>query len=177
MSDVAAPVTLSGTLAKVDLGGNGVSGHILVNGVEVWSRAISGTDSTGVSYAVDVTLRPGDVIDFALDPSQSQDLSDQSRFTAVIRSLGPINHAPALAALPNRSVAQGVPVSFTAYISAIEMANVATALRTVCRCCRGAGSGERDVRSSVPPIARGRCSTCAIPLLPWVSISRLGFRR
>jgi hypothetical protein len=86
VSDVTADVHLAGTLAKINTRqfSNGVQGHIFVNRAEVWSQYISGQDAQGVDYDVAISVQPGDVIDFALDPFDSNDIQDGSRFTAVI---------------------------------------------------------------------------------------------
>jgi hypothetical protein len=60
---------VGGTLAKQtwDLGGDGVTLHILLNGQEIQSQAINGTETTGVPVSVITSLKPGDILDFAVD--------------------------------------------------------------------------------------------------------------
>ena len=86
VSTVDGPVTLTGNIAKINTnpGGNGVEGHIFVDGVEVYSQFVSATDSTGFNYTINATIHVGSAIDFALDPFASNDLADSSRFTAVV---------------------------------------------------------------------------------------------
>src|SRR5262249_10948146 len=64
VSPGAGDVTLSGILAMADAssGGNGVTGHIRLNGTEIWSRHIDAGDIVGFNYAVSVQVKPGDVI-------------------------------------------------------------------------------------------------------------------
>jgi hypothetical protein len=88
-SEVAGTINISGTLAKVQgqTGGNGVTGRIFVDGVEVFTQNIAGSDTTGVNYSFNMNVSGGSLVDFALDPLASDDLSDSTRFTAVINTV------------------------------------------------------------------------------------------
>jgi hypothetical protein len=81
-SDVDAGVTLLWHMHKENTAGNGVTGILFVNGVEVDGAVIAGNDSTGVLRAASVALAVGDVVDLALSPvglnGQRQDGSDGS---------------------------------------------------------------------------------------------------
>lgn len=80
-------VDVRGSLSKSNLiGGNGVVGHIFVDGVEAWRAAISGTDGYGVGFNMQLAVTRSSVIDFALDPGASNDLSDSSTFVIEIAS-------------------------------------------------------------------------------------------
>lgn len=82
ISDEAGVLTLNGSLYKSNVnGGNGTVGHIFVDGIEVFSQYISGTDGIGVNYLFDININTGSVIDFAIDPFNSNDMSDGTAFT------------------------------------------------------------------------------------------------
>ena len=53
---------------NVACGGNGVGGHLFVNGTEVDGGAVAGPDSTGITRGKVVALKTGDLIDLALTP-------------------------------------------------------------------------------------------------------------
>jgi choice-of-anchor A domain-containing protein/RHS repeat-associated protein len=86
VSPVSGSLTLSGTLAKLNTSSasNGIVGHIFLDGQEIWSQYIQGTDGTGVNYSLPVNVNTGDIIDFAIDPYQANDLADGTTFTARI---------------------------------------------------------------------------------------------
>ncbi len=86
VSDISGPVNITGELADADTGpGNGIIGHILVDGTEVFSQTIDDGDSLGVSYSVDVNLSVGSIVDFAIDPRNENDLADSTVFTSTGR--------------------------------------------------------------------------------------------
>jgi hypothetical protein len=100
VSEVDGPVTISGVLAKSNTnGGDGVTGHIFVDGLAVFSQSVSGTDSTGISYSVPVQARAGSFIDLALTPNGG-DFADGTRFTATVRAGG----QPSVAIVPSLSL-------------------------------------------------------------------------
>lgn len=83
-------VVLAGTLAKQDPnGGNGVRGDILVNGVVVWSRTIAFNDTTGGNYSVPVTIKSGDIVDFAVYAVNNHHSYDTTKFSATITAVTP----------------------------------------------------------------------------------------
>ena len=91
VSQVSGRITVDWTLAKQNIaGGNGVTGRIFRNGVQVDSAVIAGTDGVGVSRTVAISnVQAGDFIDIALDPTGTDgspnDSSDGSVMTVVIR--------------------------------------------------------------------------------------------
>ena len=89
-SEVGGRITVNWTMAKANLAGNGVTGHLFHNGVQMDVAAIAGTDGAGVNRSVIITnVHVGDFIDLALDPTgnlgATDDGSDGSRMTMVIR--------------------------------------------------------------------------------------------
>jgi len=87
VSEVDGNINISGILAKTDTNFNvtsdGTIGHILVDGVEVWSQAISATDNVGVNYSINAAVQAGSVVDFVID-AKSNDHYDGTKFTATI---------------------------------------------------------------------------------------------
>jgi hypothetical protein len=86
ISDYDGNVIISGELAKIDVvaGSNGVDGSVYVDGTSLYSKTIAGDDGGGLSYEVKTTLHVGSTVDFVLDPHESDDHHDLSRFTGVI---------------------------------------------------------------------------------------------
>ena len=67
-SDIAGPVFITWSMRKTNVGGgNGVTGRLFVNGVEVDSASIAGTDGVGVMRDFFTTLAVGDLVELALD--------------------------------------------------------------------------------------------------------------
>jgi hypothetical protein len=87
VTESAGPLRISGILACNSVNGtcgDGTVGHIFVNGVEVFTRAVK-YSSEGYSIAVSANL--GSTIDFAIDPGPgNNDFCDSTTFTAVIRT-------------------------------------------------------------------------------------------
>src|SRR6185295_1932445 len=100
VSEADGPLRISGILACVSTNnssanipgtcGDGVVGHIYVDGVEVYNQTVFGV-SLGYSIVVNASL--GSVIDFALDPgAAANDLCDTNAvFTAIVRTSGGAN--------------------------------------------------------------------------------------
>jgi hypothetical protein len=86
VSSVAADVVISGELAKIDVAvpSNGVDGLLLVDGAVLYSGFIGGDDGAGLDYEANATLRVGSTVDLVLDPHDSDDHHDLSRFTSII---------------------------------------------------------------------------------------------
>ena len=104
VSEVDGEIQIYGTLAKADVGGgNGIIGHIFVDGVEVWSQSIAGTDGTGVNYQITTKVKLNSVVDFAIDPKDANDGVDTTSFTAQINAL---NQTPTNLTLSNSNVAE-----------------------------------------------------------------------
>lgn len=89
ISEVSGEVNISGKLAKADPGGgNGITGHIFIDGVEVFSHHVDYNDLQGVNYSVDAIVTVGSVIDFVIDPEYNHRW-DSTTFTAVIETTYP----------------------------------------------------------------------------------------
>ncbi|MBD2505061.1 beta strand repeat-containing protein [Anabaena azotica] len=112
VSEVDGEIQIYGTLAKADVGGgNGIIGHIFVDGVKVWSQSIAGTDGTGVNYQIQTKVKLGSVVDFAIDPKDANDVVDSTSFTAQINAL---NQTPTNLTLSNLHVPTfSTPTNFT----------------------------------------------------------------
>ncbi|NCS32928.1 MAG: tandem-95 repeat protein [Microcystis aeruginosa G11-01] len=89
VSEAEGEIEISGKLAKLgdQIGGNGVIGRVIVDGVEIWSQAIAGNNTEGIDYKVKATVKAGSIVDFALDPNAANDLVDSTIFTASITQL------------------------------------------------------------------------------------------
>ena len=92
VSDVNGLLSLQGNLSKSTgaHGGNGVVGHIFVDGIEVFSQHISGFDGVGINYSLDVDISVGSIIDFAIDPFQASEAVDSTTFTALGTLASPV---------------------------------------------------------------------------------------
>ncbi len=146
-SSVTANLLIIGKLAKANIGGgDGVVGRILVDGREVYSRAVAGTDADGADYSVSVAVTTGSFVDFALD-SGTNPRSDWGTFTAVIFTVpgpptlfsavsgdrqsvaaGAVAAAPAVVQVTDadRNPVAGVPVTFTGTNATVSRATVTT---------------------------------------------------
>jgi hypothetical protein len=92
LSTFEGDVTISGELAKIDVvvGSNGVDGSVYVDGVLLYTAFVGGDDGGGLSYEVAASLKLASTVDFVLDPHDSDDHHDLSRFSGVIaRALAP----------------------------------------------------------------------------------------
>lgn len=85
-SDYAGDVLISGELAKIDVAApsNGIVGNVYIDGVLRYTKTIAGDDAAGESYEATGTLQLGSTVDFVLDPYESDDRHDLSRFTGII---------------------------------------------------------------------------------------------
>ncbi|HEX2871167.1 MAG TPA: hypothetical protein VHP33_07925, partial [Polyangiaceae bacterium] len=85
-SNYAGDILITGELAKIDIAmpGNGVEGSVYVDGVLRYSKTIAADDAGGESYEATGTVQVGSTVDFVLDPYESDDRHDLSRFTGVI---------------------------------------------------------------------------------------------
>ncbi|HKQ36748.1 MAG TPA: lamin tail domain-containing protein [Verrucomicrobiae bacterium] len=88
VSEAAGTLRLSGTLAASGQSGtcgDGTIGHIFVDGVEVFQRAVF---NRSVGYSILVNASVGSVIDFAIDPGAADnDSCDTTTFTATVRNV------------------------------------------------------------------------------------------
>jgi hypothetical protein len=94
-SHVEADVVISGEAAKIDVvaGSNGVDVLVYVDGEEKLNRFIGGEDGGGISYKVKAHVKVGSRVDFVLDPHESDDHHDLSRFTGIV-ALDPASSLP-----------------------------------------------------------------------------------
>jgi len=88
-STFAGAITISGEAAKIDLaaGSNGVDVSVYVDAaaMPVYTTFIAGDDGAGTSYEVhDVPVHVGSFVDFVIDPHESDDHNDLTRFTGII---------------------------------------------------------------------------------------------
>ncbi|MCH8274672.1 MAG: PEP-CTERM sorting domain-containing protein [Armatimonadetes bacterium] len=84
ISEVNGEINIAGTLAKENTGGgDGTMGLVLVDGVEVWSKALGPGDNIGVNYSVSAIVSTGDTIDFVIAP-RATDWYDATTFTGTI---------------------------------------------------------------------------------------------
>jgi hypothetical protein len=86
VSNYAGDVLIVGELAKIDVAtpSNGITGSVYIDGLERYSKTIAGDDAAGESYEATGTVQVGSHVDFVLDPFESDDRHDLSRFTGVI---------------------------------------------------------------------------------------------
>lgn len=89
VSEVEGEIDIVGNLAKNStsgggLGGNGIVGSIVVDGIEIWSQHVSPFDTNGYDYHIKTIVSLGSVIDFLIKPYETNDISDDTRFTATI---------------------------------------------------------------------------------------------
>jgi hypothetical protein len=85
VSSMTGTLTLTGTYAKLNSPGDGTTGHILVDGNEIWVQHVDGSDTTGVNYSLSATVHIGSTIDFGIEAGPT-DGADATKFTAVISS-------------------------------------------------------------------------------------------
>lgn len=85
-SNYAGDILVTGELAKIDIAapGNGIEGRVYIDGVLRYSKIIAADDAGGESYEATGTVHVGSTVDFVLDPYESDDRHDLSRFTGVI---------------------------------------------------------------------------------------------
>jgi hypothetical protein len=82
ISEAGGEISISGILADDDPAGDGTVGHILVNGTEVYTKVVNGQSE---NYSLKVQVKPGDLVDFAIDAGNADDeVGDIARFTATI---------------------------------------------------------------------------------------------
>src|SRR5205085_1383144 len=87
--EASGRLRITGTLAcsgQSGTCGDGIIGRILVDGTEVFQRAVFGTS---IGYSIIVNASVGSLIDFVIDPGPANnDLCDSTTFTAVVRAAG-----------------------------------------------------------------------------------------
>jgi hypothetical protein len=86
VSTVKGNIKISGHLAKDNVkGGDGFFGRIYVDGREVYSKFISGTDTLGEDFSVLTKVSKKSKVDFVIDFNQNAD-KDDAKFTATIET-------------------------------------------------------------------------------------------
>ena len=86
ISEVEGSINISGGLQKHDAGGgDGITGYIIVDGIQIWSQYIAYDDTVGVNYNIDHNVYLGSLVDFAIAPNVN-DLYDSTGFTATIKA-------------------------------------------------------------------------------------------
>jgi hypothetical protein len=85
VSNVAGTVEIAGTIGN-GTEGDGIRAAILVDGTEVFSAEVGGSDrQTTVDYAVAPVVKEGSLVDFAVSPGSGTDFNfDATEFTALI---------------------------------------------------------------------------------------------
>ncbi len=82
-SEVSGPILIDFDLHKQNINfSGGVTGHILIDGVEVFNARIFGTDGIGQQGSILRTVSVGSVIDFAIDPvgfATIRDIAESTR--------------------------------------------------------------------------------------------------
>jgi hypothetical protein len=86
VSEATGTIAITGVVQNVLGGFDGFTAHIIVNGTLVWSQPVAGTNP--ITYTQHVTVAPGSVVDFAVQPGAS-DCNDHAKFTAIITA-GPL---------------------------------------------------------------------------------------
>lgn len=88
VSNTSGMINISGNIADLNpFGGNGIVGHIFLNGTEFYNTPIANGDSIGATYSIAANVVIGSAIDFAIDPKSSDDASDLTRFTVTISAV------------------------------------------------------------------------------------------
>ncbi|MFO0859868.1 MAG: hypothetical protein U0570_04865 [Phycisphaerales bacterium] len=64
--------------------GNGIVARLFVGDQQLWSAPMNYNDTVGVVHSVDRCVVPGETVDFAIDPRNSNDMCDGSNYTALI---------------------------------------------------------------------------------------------
>lgn len=85
-SDFTGEVSISGILNDINRGGggDGVTGRIFVDGLEVYSSMVNhSSPSVGLQYQLSLRLAIGNMVDFVIGPN-AWDGDDSSEFTASI---------------------------------------------------------------------------------------------
>ena len=68
ISTVSGSVQIQGAIAKLETFGDGVKGHVYVDGTEVWNSGLIYGTTTPVNYSFITNVNAGSMVDFALDP-------------------------------------------------------------------------------------------------------------
>lgn len=82
-SEVDGEITITGQLAKTEIGGDGIKGYIFVDGERIWSEKIEGSDSQGINFSIKTTVKKGSDVDFVVGTRKSDEL-DGTKFVATI---------------------------------------------------------------------------------------------
>lgn len=82
-SDVAGQIRLAGHVGKQLNGFDGAIARIIVDGLEIFTHTVDGSDLTGIDYEVFANVAIGSQVDFVVSPLGS-DCNDWIGFTAII---------------------------------------------------------------------------------------------
>jgi hypothetical protein len=83
ISETNGFVRIHGRIAKMSIGGDGVTAKIMINGRSIYEREIAGTNSVGLDYNLGVDLKGGDLVDFALTDNANTEY-DFTYFNSII---------------------------------------------------------------------------------------------
>jgi len=86
VSEVNGVVNITGHLADADPGygsDDGIAGHIIIDGNNVFAQVIEEGDTTGVDFSLDATVTIGSLVDFCVAP-RATDGTDSTELTVVI---------------------------------------------------------------------------------------------
>ena len=95
-SNINQKVKITGEIDDINKrgGGDGITARIFKNGSEVFSQSANNSSpAEGYTYSIDLELKKGDIIDFAIDPN-GWDGDDTTKFTAKITGNGDISYGP-----------------------------------------------------------------------------------
>jgi hypothetical protein len=90
-SPVSGPVRISGHIIRSALQGDGVTAHIALDGLFIFSSNLGGTSSTrDIECDLKADLRPGAQLDFIVTPGPHDDVNfDSTTFEARIIRVAP----------------------------------------------------------------------------------------
>ena len=77
VSPVAGNLRLRGNISRPEKG-DGITARIFADGKEIWSKKIAGKEISSAKYDVNVPVKVGSVLDFAIDPNASIDYDGTS---------------------------------------------------------------------------------------------------
>ncbi len=88
-SNLTAKIKVTGVVAKLDSGGNGVNTHIYIEGQKVWTKKLEANETAESSYEVIAAIYNGQRLDWVIDPIGTNEANDSTKFTGQIEILGP----------------------------------------------------------------------------------------
>jgi hypothetical protein len=113
VSTVAGPVRIKGRFDSTSNQGDGVHAQIFVDGVPVFSQQLSAGTVLGAAFDLQLTVRNGSLVDFAVDPGPSTNNNyDATAFNARITQAVPPSTAPTSSSTVSSS-SSGTPATAT----------------------------------------------------------------